>query len=256
MLPSVKKRRDQLYKDNKEALDRGDAVTAVKISDELIKMAKEELKNDPGMQVYDSECKPKFSNVYRAMFITRGPTWNETENKFDISKGAFIDGMSKDDFVSYGNGVINGAYPKAIGTSDAGYETKKMFAMNQAISVGPRNGDCKSKFYREVVVTKKNADKLIKRYYLNGSKLELLEMDTVKRLIGKTIKIRSPLYCCAESGTICNKCAGELPYILGIKNIGLTSSSIGSGYLNLLMKAFHDTTQKLTTVNIDRMIIE
>ena len=208
------------------------------------------------MQIYDSECKPKFGNVYKTMFVTRGPVWNAATNKFDISEKSFIDGMDKTDIPIYGNGVINGSYPKAVATQKAGYETKKLFATNQAITLDEKGTDCGSKAYREVVVTKKNVNKLIKRYYLNGNKLERLERDSLEKMIGKTIKIRSPLYCCAKSGKICNRCAGDLPYIIGTKNVGLTSSAIGSSLLNLLMKSFHDTTQTLASVNIDKMYIE
>ena len=105
-------------------------------------------------------------------------------------------------------------------------------------------------------VTKDNKNKLFKRYYLNGNKLELLEMDVLDKLVGRIIKIRSPLFCCAPPGKICNKCAGDVPYELEIENIGLTSSAIGSGFLNLLMKSFHDSTVKTSSINIDRMIIE
>ena len=116
--------------------------------------------------------------------------------------------------------------------------------------------NCGSKLYREVLITSKNKDKLNKRYYLNGNKLELLESETISKLIGKRIKIRSPLFCCSTSGKICNKCGGEIPYILGVENIGLTSSSVGSGFLNLLMKSFHDSSIKTSSINLDTMIIE
>ena len=143
-----------------------------------------------------------------------------------------------------------------MGTTVAGYETKKLFSCYQSIKVAEHGSDCHSKSYRTVLVTKDNVDKLIKRYYLNNGKLELLERDTLVKLIGKRIQIRSPLYCGAEGGHICNKCVGESPYILGIKNFGLTSSSVGSGLLNLLMKSFHDTSIKLVNIDLDTMIIE
>jgi hypothetical protein len=110
--------------------------------------------------------------------------------------------------------------------------------------------------YREVLVTKKNKDRLLKRYYLKGNKLELLDANTLNGMVGKKIKIRSPLYCTASGGHICNKCIGDLPYILGVQNVGLTTSAIGSAYLNKLMKSFHDATQKFVSIHIDRMIIE
>lgn len=81
-------------------------------------------------------------------------------------------------------------------------------------------------------------------------------MDVLDKLVGKKIKIRSPLFCCAPPGKICNKCAGDMPYLLGVENIGLTTSAIGSGFLNLLMKAFHDSTVRTSDIDIDHMVIE
>jgi hypothetical protein len=131
-----------------------------------------------------------------------------------------------------------------------------LFATNQAVKLDEKGSDCGSKAYREVTVTKKNKGKLLKRYWLNGNKLQLLNKEDLDKLVGKTIKIRSPLYCCASGGKICNKCAGELPYLLGTKNVGLTSSAIGSELLNKLMKSFHDLTSSITAVSLDKMYIE
>lgn len=255
VLPEVKKKRAELFKKYDEELKRGDAVTAVRVSKEMEKMAEEALKNDPGMNVYKSGCKPKFGNQYRAMFISQGPVWNPATERFEVKRNSFMDGLTKEDIPIAACEVINGAWPKCLDTAVAGYETKKLFACYQGITVDKHGSDCGSKHYREVLVTDDNKDRLFKRYYLNGKKEELLTKEVIDRNIGKFIKIRSPLYC-ANDTKICNKCAGELPYILGITNIGLTSSSIGSDFLNLLMKAFHDTTVNTKEINIDTMIIE
>ena len=131
-----------------------------------------------------------------------------------------------------------------------------MFACNQAVTVDKHGSDCGSKAYREVIVTKKNVDKLVKRYALIGNKLVLLELSDLKKMVGKTIKIRSPLYCTLPGTKICNKCAGELPYILNIENLGLTASAVGSGLLNLLMKAFHDSSTSLSAIDLDKIYID
>lgn len=253
MLPDVKKEKDKLYKEYSDEINKGDVIKSVQISDKLMKMAKEEVKNDVGMDVYNSGAKPKFGNVYRSMYVSRGPIYNASEGKFDNSKNSLSEGMDVKDLKTYGNSVVNGAYPKAIGTAKAGYETKKLFACYQAIKAGPKGSDCGSKMYREVSVTSNNIGNIIGRYYLNGNKLEVIKEENANKLIGKTIKMRSPLYCAAPSGTICNKCLGEMPYSLGITNIGLTSSAVGTSLLNLLMKSFHDTTQHITKIDINKM---
>ena len=107
VLPQVKKERDRLFKENREKIENGDVVTAVEIQEKLLKIAKDELKDDPGMMIYDSGCKPSFGNNYGTMFVSKGPVYNSAEGRFDIAEGSFIDGMQKRDIPIYGNGVNN-----------------------------------------------------------------------------------------------------------------------------------------------------
>ena len=246
VLPEVQRAREKLYKENAEALAKGDMVTALKIEKELLAIAKDSLKDNVGMTIYDSQCKPKFGNQYKNTFVTRGPIWMPHKEEFEIGKTAFIDGLQKEDIPQYGTSVTNGAYAKACTTAIAGYVVKKLFSTYQGVILDERGTDCHTKGYRIVTIDKSNADKLKNRYIIEGTKLVQLTGDVMPKYIGKTVKMRSPLYCLGDK--LCNKCAGEAFYIQGIKNIGLTASSIGSCFLNLLMKAFHDSTTKLITI--------
>jgi hypothetical protein len=76
----------------------------------------------------------------------------------------------------------------------------------------------------------------------------------MKKYIGKRVKLRSPMYCKGEN--LCNACAGNAFYNQGIKNVGLTTASIGSDFLNLLMKAFHDSTLSFVSIDVNDIIIE
>ena len=81
-----------------------------------------------------------------------------------------------------------------------------------------------------------------------------LNKDVIDSYVGKTVKMRSPLYCISDK--LCNKCAGEAFYNQGVQNIGLAASSIGSCFLNFLMKSFHDSTLSLVEIDINDMIID
>ena len=91
------------------------------------------------------------------------------------------------------------------------------------------------------------------RYFLDGNKLTKITSEIKSKVIGKTIKLRSPLYCCGDK--LCNMCAGDAPYIMNIENIGLVTSNIGGALLNFGMKGFHDSTIKTYDVDIDRMFL-
>ena len=81
----------------------------------------------------------------------------------------------------------------------------------------------------------------------------MLDNSNIGKYIGKEVKLRSPLYCIGDK--LCSKCAGDLYYRLGIENIGMTTSAIGSNLLNLLMKSFHDSSVKITEINVDDILI-
>ena len=51
------------------------------------------------------------------------------------------------------------------------------------------------------------------------------------------IKMRSPMYCIGEK--LCNKCAGERYYKLGISSIGLGTNKMGGNMGNASLKLRH-----------------
>jgi hypothetical protein len=71
----------------------------------------------------------------------------------------------------------------------------------------------------------------------------MLTPDIIQSYIGKTINIRTAIYC-KNPDKICNICAGELMYKFNLKNIGLASTDLSSTFLNLSMKGFHNQTIK------------
>lgn len=252
-LAKVMKIRDKLYEENKEALAKGDAVVANKIEKQLIDMTKEELKDDIGLTLYTSGARGSFENNYKNLFLTRGPVYNPNTGGYQIIKRSYMEGLEKDDVPSYGTEVVNGAYPKAIGTAVAGYATKKFFAAYQSAVLDKRGSDCGTKAYRKTLITKKNYQKLMYRYIVEGNKLIMLDNSNIKSYIGKVVNLRSPLYCVGDK--LCSKCAGDLYYRLGIENIGMSTSAIGSSLLKLLMKTFHDSSVKISEIDVNDILI-
>lgn len=69
--PKITKRKAELLKENETAIKNGDAVVAAKIENELLDIAKEEYKESPAMQIYDSGCRGSFSNNYKCTSVMR-----------------------------------------------------------------------------------------------------------------------------------------------------------------------------------------
>lgn len=251
--PRVRKRKDEMLKQYSSEIASGDPVIAVKMEKELLSIAKEELKDDPGMSVYNSGSKSKFDNQYKSMFVMKGVMQDNAEGKFVVSTSSLSDGVPIEDHHIYGDFLVTSAYNKGVGTQIGGYMTKKFFAAFQTLVLDEPGTNCGSKGYLELTVDKFLTGLIMYRYVIEGSKLTLLTDSNISKYIGKTIKMRSPCFCTSDK--ICNICAGDLYYKLGIKNLGLTAQRISSSVLSSYMKGFHDSTTKLYDVSPEDVFI-
>lgn len=257
-LPSVIKEKERLLKENKDRVDAGDPVIGTQIESKLVELAKKELKGDRGLAVLDCGAKPSFGNNYKNMYILRGPSYNPLEHKFENLTSSFLEGIEKKDIPNFATQVVTGSYPKAIGTGVAGYETKKFFIVYQDVVLDDKGSDCKSAKSLDFLITTNNTKHVIGRYIMEGTKPVKLDKSNINKYIGKRVKLRSPMFCTSlgdPKHKLCNICAGDLYYQLGIKNIGLTTSSVGNNLLNAGMKAFHDATVSMNEIDIDDMIL-
>lgn len=252
-LPSVKKEKERLFKENKEKIDAGDVVTVTNIEKQLVDMAREEMKEDPSFELYDSGARGGFSNSYKNAQIMKGPVYNSAKGKFEIMKKPLAGGIDKGDIPTLANNVIDGSFSKANATGECGYLTKKIAAAFQSVVLGKPGSDCGTKGYSTIYLTNENFKYYNYKYIIEGSKLVRLSPDNKSKYIGKTVKMRSNMYC-ISSRDICNKCAGDLCYMLGITTIGLTASKISNVMLQKRMKVFHDSTVHTIEIDVSRDI--
>ena len=252
-LPSIVKKRDKLFKENVSELKKGNAVVALKIEKELVEDARKELKGDPGMDLYNSGARGSFENNYKNIAIMKGPIYDPIGDRFKNVQSSFLEGIEKDDIPEFASTVVMGAYPKAVGTQVGGYTVKRFYAAFQNIVLDKKGSDCGSKGTLLVQVTKDNKLDCMYRYIVEGSKIVRLDESNIGKYMGKTVRMRSAMYCTTSKR--CNKCMGDKPYMVGIENVGLTAGKIGSNYVNLSMKSFHDTTMKLGEIKADNIFL-
>jgi len=244
-IPKVIKERDKLLKENEEKIDAGDLITSAQIEKTLIEDAKKELKDNSALDLYTSGAKVNFGNQYKNMNIMSGAIKDNNTGNYRIIKKSFIEGLDAEDIAKNGDSLVTGVYSRAVGTQTGGYEGKKMMAAFQTLVLDEKDTDCGSKHYLKIFITKENKDFFTYRYIKKGSSLVLTTPENIDSYIGSYIELRSPMYCSGKK--ICNKCAGELYYILGMKNIGLTANKVTSIALNSSLKAFHDQSIKVTS---------
>mgnify|MGYP006887185004 FL=1 len=248
----INKKKAQLLKEHKAELDAKDD-NSVKvfdqISNELLDYAKDLMKDDPAMDMFNSGAGGSFGNNFKNMFIMRGAVKDPTPNKgYNMITSNYIDGISKEEYSAIANTLAAGPYARSKKTEVGGYWEKLFMAAFQHIELLPDGNDCGTKRYIEMNVNDKNINMIMYSYAIVGNKLIEITSENRDQFIGKKVKLRFSSMCEAKNG-ICNACAGNLFYRLGIKNVGAATPQIPSKLKLLSMKLFHDDQLNFTEMD-------
>lgn len=248
----IEKEKRRLVSENKEQLAKGDPLAGEKIEKVLIVKSQALLKDDPGMDLYVSGARGSFGNNFKNINLIRGPVFNEATGKYDFIDNSLMDGLKKKDFTAHANTLINGAYPKSIGTADSGYLGKQLNAIMQTEMLDPNeNSDCGTTYLLETMLPTGNIHDYDYRFIQENGKLVCLYPEVIEKYKGKTVKMRSVMFCKGTTNVHCkcSRCAGLYYYKVGKSAIGLQSGKMATTLTNLNMKKFHENLVR--TVKID-----
>lgn len=247
-IPEVEKKKEELFEKYKDAIEAGDAATyAAKVEKPLLELAKEHLKNEDCWSIYGCGNKPEFGNNYKNNMVSVGPMANPVTKKWDIIKNAYTEGLDPSEYPSHVNKAINSSYNRAVETSYSGAKTKFLYAAMSNSVAGPKGSDCGTTLTLNTVISSKHKKDYMFRYIVVKDKLVCLTPDVIDNYLDKPVKLRTPLYCVNKN--VCNKCLGDLFYILGIRNVGLTATRTTASIMQIAMKAMHDSTIKTIEIN-------
>lgn len=248
---NVKKK--QLIKKYEEKLKLGDPVAMEQMEKELLDYGKELLGNDPALDTFLSGAQGSFANHFKNTYISKGAIMNPdplAKQKYNIVTSNYMDGISKEEYSKVANSLAAGPYSRGKKTEVGGYWEKLFISGFQHIVTGPEGSDCGTDRYVEVLLTEDNINLYMYNYIISGSSLVELTSKNRDKYINKKVKFRFSSMCKSKD-YICSKCAGNLWYRLGIKNIGLLTAQVASKLKNISMKSFHDSV--VTTVEMDPM---
>lgn len=252
-IPSIVKEKEKLLKEHKKDIEEGKVEVMASIEKKLVNQAKEILKDDPSTDLYNSGARGSFENNYKAISIIKGPVYDPISGKYKLIEANYMEGLNKTDIPQSASSVVAGAYPKAVGTAKGGYQSKSLSAALQAVELDKKGSNCGSKGYITVTLKPGNKKDFLYRYIIEGEKLVLLDSETIDKYIGKTVKMRSPMYCVSKK--LCRTCAGLMYEKLGITSVGMTASRAASTLMNLSMKKFHDSSVKMEPVDIPNITV-
>jgi hypothetical protein len=244
----IESKKKELAKKYEKELADGDLVTVTKMEEELLDYAKDLLDGDPSLDYFDSGAAGSYGNNFKNMYVMKGAMKDPDPTKgYNVALSCYSSGISKDEYPIVANSLAAGPYARGKKTKNGGYLEKLLLSACQHIVLDEPGSDCGTKRCVTVHLTEANVSDWMYSYISEGSRLIELTSQNKDKYIGKTVKFRYSSLC--ENEHICNKCAGNLYYRLGIKNVGSTMPQIGSTLKNIAMKAFHDSVPVLTEMD-------
>jgi hypothetical protein len=251
-LPEVEKRKKELVKIHEEAIQAGDVFKAGEIEAELLNLARGILKDDPSYAIYASESRGDFKNNYKNTAVMRGAMRSGVDGSYSVSSANLAEGIPRGEYDKYADMAVEASYGRAVQTRMGGYEAKKLSAAFQSVVLGEPSSDCLTRGLLTVDITRENAPGFKYRFVKEGNRLVELTPDVLQTYIGRSVQVRSPMFCRGEA--LCSRCSGTLYHRMGIRNVGLLSSRVGTRILNLALKAFHDSSVKTARLSVDRYV--
>lgn len=244
----AEKKKKELEKQYKEGLDAGDLNAVKAVENELIAFAKEELKDAESVDMYNSGARGSWSNNFKNMYLVKGSI-RKTDGTYDYVSSSYIEGLNPKDFAKTNDSAVGGPYSRSQKTRYGGYNEKLFTRATQHIKVIPHT-DCETKRTIKITLTKKNIKNWMYSYYVksNGD-VEEITSENVNKLVGKTVNMRYSSLCERKDGNICECCGSTLFRRAGIENAGLISMVMASSMKNASMRAFHNSTLDLVSLD-------
>ena len=228
-----------------------DRIHVVEFADELKAFDTEYMKDDPTYRKSTSnkvanEARPK---RYLSMGADDGFSGPTAEPR--VVFNSLLEGYPEDKqlLASVYNKSRAGSFSRGNETKDDGLLANIFLRSTSNITVD--EGDCGTTMGKELYVTKEIASTLYGRYQIVNGKSILIEKP--ESLIGKTITIRSCMYCKNGLASICARCAGDTlsNYRKGVSQI---VTDVSGAVLNMSMKKMHATSKHLVKTNLSEMI--
>lgn len=249
----INKKKNALLKQYAKEIEAGDEIVADRIQKELLDFARDYLGDDESMDMYLSGARGKFSNNFKDMFIMKGAVRDPdpyAKKAFNIATSNYMDGIKPNEYTLYANSLSAGPYARSNKTAVGGYWEKLFRDGLQHLVLLEPGTDCGTKDTVEIDLSEMDIKDFMYDYVVDNGQLVELTSDKISKYNGKKINIRFANMCEAKDG-ICNKCAGNLYYRIGVRNIGVSLTEIPSVLKNKMMKSFHDA--QLTFNEMDPM---
>lgn len=210
------------------------------------------IKSKPYYNYISSGARGSFDQMSQ-LVVSRGYVSNSNNEILpNLIKSNLVKGLNPEEYFYSSWGTRKGLLDTANQTALSGHFTRQLIYNSVSTVLGDED-DCGTDEYLTLDVSIRNSDgeldenktekyarTLIWRYIVAGkdNKLYLVTTENYKALMGKKIKVRSPIYC--NSKHICKKCYGNLSNILHSDQIGIIAAqTLGERTTQLTLRSFH-----------------
>jgi hypothetical protein len=250
---SITDLRERLVRENKAALEAGDASVMSDIERQLIDAYKTYLKGDPSLHFL---LKAKYFKVtLKKLLLTQGMTEVFGQpGKFVFVDNPMGNGWKQKDLTTIFNEVRSGSYSRAIETADGGVIAKLILRVLQDTRIDM--DDCGTTHGEHEHGTKDGLEDFVWNYVINkDGTTSLITDDNMASFVGKDLVIRTPGYCQAPRG-FCAKCFGYMFEQLGQKAFAPVANDFARNQTTAALKSMHGKSHAVVDISdLDRYLI-
>ena len=243
--PGIEELKAKLVEENKDHLD--DMATIAKIDAELVKHDVAWLKGDPGMNFLG---KGKAIDVVRKKkFLMHGGEIGLSDNtvKGTLIKNSLQERWDITKFPEVIDTLRAGSFYRGAETQLGGVSVKWLLRSSSNFKV--TIDDCGATIGSPFAVTDKNKKRLVGfTVIVDKAQKHIEDIDEAGAYIGKTLAIRSPMYCKLLYTDLCKTCVGD-NLSVNPQGLSLAISALGSAILQMSMSAMH--AKQLSTAKMD-----
>lgn len=245
--PGIMEFKKKLLEENKGHLD--DPATIAKIDAALIQYDTDYLKGDKSEGFLSKKAR---TTVRRKLFLMMGAEGGFGDGlKVDLVTNSLDQGWDVSKFASINNTLREGSFNRGAETQLGGESVKWLLRASSNIRVTV--DDCGSKLGMRTDLTQDNRKKYLGFSVVTDTGAEKLTEETIDKYLGKTVMIRSPMFCKLEKTDYCKCCVGDR---LATNPTALSAaiSDYGSKFLYIFMQKMHGTNLELAKLNLKTAI--
>ena len=250
--PKIKVRKAELFEQYKDQLN--DPLVMEKIEKELLVMDAAWIKGDDSEGFHRGANAAKSMGIHRKkLFITVGGIegFDSGSPSYTTIKNSLAEGWDKNNFDTIANEIRKGSYNRGKETAKGGSQTKFILRVFQDLKIV--EDDCKTQLTWDVLISPTDKNAYLGRTVLEGKNEVLIDSENFKTYVGKTVAMRSPLYCKTPTG-LCYKCAGLNYKKLSIESIGSLAVDISSTFMGIAMKMMHGTQISVVKLDVSKYL--